>query len=123
MLLSFGTFGFIGYYDLKILNWLRKNRQAIKTIDNRHMFKHEVKLFLQCLFTGCCFMGVIGTYMMLNVFMPSSHRSLWCYLLMDISWLLNHSINPLIYWILNNSKPKTLGVYDNWVKDNWVNDN
>uniref|UniRef100_A0A915JUD4 Vomeronasal type-1 receptor n=1 Tax=Romanomermis culicivorax TaxID=13658 RepID=A0A915JUD4_ROMCU len=98
---SYISFAFIGFYNLRVLFWLHRVRHSATMVDNSYLCKKELQLFLQGLITGTCFMGVIGTYVVLNIFRPRSYRSIWCYLWLDFTWLINASINPMIYCMLN----------------------
>uniref|UniRef100_A0A915KIX1 Vomeronasal type-1 receptor n=1 Tax=Romanomermis culicivorax TaxID=13658 RepID=A0A915KIX1_ROMCU len=101
---SYISFVVIGFYNLRTVLFLRNVRKSLTMVDGTSLCKQEVKLFLQALITGTCYMGVKATYLALNIFMPHDKQvSIWCYVWLDFIWLMNSCISPLVYYMLNRT--------------------
>uniref|UniRef100_A0A915KZ63 G-protein coupled receptors family 1 profile domain-containing protein n=1 Tax=Romanomermis culicivorax TaxID=13658 RepID=A0A915KZ63_ROMCU len=101
MINDFSTLSMVVFFNSQTLIWLYKKRKQVQNIDQTPMMKREIKLFLQCFISGCCFFGIIGPFTVLNLVTAGSQHSIFLYLGMDMMWIFHHTLNPYIYVILN----------------------
>uniref|UniRef100_A0A915HG59 7TM GPCR serpentine receptor class x (Srx) domain-containing protein n=1 Tax=Romanomermis culicivorax TaxID=13658 RepID=A0A915HG59_ROMCU len=98
---DFTALFFVLCFNSWSLLWLYKTRKQVQNVDQAVMRKREVKLFIQCFISGCCFFGIIGPFLILNILTGGTKHSIFLYLGMDVAWIFHHSLNPFIYIILN----------------------
>lgn len=96
------------YNNVRTGRYIRKIRQTmVMSADETIDYKRETKLFIQCFVTTClfCFFGVC--FVIFNTFALGSHSKHVCFFVSTV-WLVHHSLNCLIYVLINTQLRKDI---------------
>lgn len=86
-------------FNVMSLRWVHKMRKSIgPNIASIANLRREVKLLLQCVIIGFIFTMAEILFTM-AIFKPS----IGMFLIMQAVWMLNHCINPLVYFCMNRA--------------------
>uniref|UniRef100_A0A915JAJ8 7TM GPCR serpentine receptor class x (Srx) domain-containing protein n=1 Tax=Romanomermis culicivorax TaxID=13658 RepID=A0A915JAJ8_ROMCU len=90
------------YYNTKSFIWLKTTQQRLVTQDQKRIRDREKKLFIQCFVTCCLYATVVLMFIVLNHrVLLAGDESLSIYVLFNLMWILHHSLNAIVYLILN----------------------
>lgn len=87
------------YFNIRTIVWLRKTRREMLTLRESKNRAREVKLFVQCFLTSCIFCVAAVLYALFYAL--KGYASPFHFLMMHAAWILHHSVNPIIYFVMN----------------------
>lgn len=85
-------------FNVFSLFWVHQRRKEIQNFAASENRRRETKLLLQCFSMGCAFILTVFVFTFANVLGWSSVTA--C-VSVQLVWLMNHSVNPLIYLSVN----------------------
>uniref|UniRef100_A0A915IQC0 G-protein coupled receptors family 1 profile domain-containing protein n=1 Tax=Romanomermis culicivorax TaxID=13658 RepID=A0A915IQC0_ROMCU len=88
-------------FNAMTLRWLQKSRKTILTIDQKKNRRRETKLFVQCLVNSCLYSVTFLLFQSLNFLLEFGIENFALYFVMSLAWILHHSANPIIYFVIN----------------------